>query len=1027
MSYAEVTVSKNGSGHANHVVDSIDSCYAGLDEFDQPIYIDFVRDGDDCQRDGSELRVAIGACPEVDGPEAGDSCGEPAIDQVPPASGWKTKGKGFLRAPFLGLEADGRASVGTLRSGSGPSPEKCGFGAFPKGKLGGGAWACPPPRSTCTLPPMPPHAFASICSLLLLALVLVPTGEARAGIAIYTDGLTSGFNDWSWGGIDRDLASSQEVHSGGTAMRAEFTAGWSGLQLGNAYTVDASAVDCLRFWIHGGTAGNQKILVYTGDANAYASAVVTPAAGTWTRVDIPLVDLGLPRRVKYVYWFNNTSGAQPAFYVDDVELVTCGGPPTTVPTEEGPALEIDTATGRRPIDPAVYGMNFADEDLAAELALPVRRWGGNATTRYDWRTDTSNRASDWYFENVPLANDRPELLPAGSTTDRFVEQDRRTGTQTILTVPLIGWTPRGRAYACGYSVAKYGAQASTDPWRPDCGNGVRSDGGSVPGNDPGDTSVEIGPTFVSDWIAHLTSRFGTAEEGGVGLYELDNEPMLWHVTHRDVHPEPTSYDEMRDRTIAYATAVKGADPGAKTLGPAVWGWTAYFWSALDWASGGAWWSAPQDRLAHGNVPFLRWYLRQMRAYEQETGLRLLDYLDVHYYPQASGVALAPAGDVANQALRLRSTASLWDPDYVDESWIAEPVRLVPRLREWIDAEYPGTKLAITEYNWGGLGHANGALAQADVLGIFGREGVDLATLWDPPEANQPGAFAFRMYLSYDGAGGRFGDTSVHAASTDSSRLAIYGAERSSDRSLTAIVVNKTAKALTTSISLSGVVGATTAERWNWSADNPATIAREADLPVAGPGPIPATFPPSSITMLVIAASDHAACPTAPRSGCTPAAVRGASLGIRGGATPDRRSLVWRWGGAGTVDPSAFGDPSSRDSLDLCIYADSALALATRAPAAGTCAGRPCWAAAAAGFAYNDRERTPLGIGKLALKAGDRPRISVSAKGALLPDPGLPLTTPLRVQFSRAGDAACWEASFSTARRSDASRFRGVSD
>jgi len=79
MEYEELTVSKNGGGHANHVVDSIDSCYAGVDELDEDIYIDFVRDGDDCQLDGPELRVAIDECDEEEGPEAGDPCGEPAI------------------------------------------------------------------------------------------------------------------------------------------------------------------------------------------------------------------------------------------------------------------------------------------------------------------------------------------------------------------------------------------------------------------------------------------------------------------------------------------------------------------------------------------------------------------------------------------------------------------------------------------------------------------------------------------------------------------------------------------------------------------------------------------------------------------------------------------------------------------------------------------------------------------------------------------------------------------------------------
>src|SRR5262249_36098961 len=157
------------------------------------------------------------------------------------------------------------------------------------------------------------------------------------------------------------------------------------------------------------------------------------------------------------------------------------------------------------------------------------------------------------------------------------------------------------------------------------------------------------------------------------------------------------------------------------------------------------------------------------------GVRILDYLDLHYYPQASGVALSSAGDSATQALRLRSTRSLWDPAYVDESWIADTVRLIPRMRAWVQADYPGPQRAVTEYNWGGLESINGALAQADVLGIFGREGLDLATIWGPPTMSQPGAFAFRVYRNYDGAGGAFGDTSVRGTSADQGRVAVYSA------------------------------------------------------------------------------------------------------------------------------------------------------------------------------------------------------------------------------------------------------------
>ena len=113
---------------------------------------------------------------------------------------------------------------------------------------------------------------------------------------------------------------------------------------------------------------------------------------------------------------------------------------------------------------------------------------------------------------------------------------------------------------------------------------------------------------------------------------------------------------------------------------------------------------------------------------------------------------------------------------MDESWIKDTgidggvVKFIPRMRDWVANNYPRTKLAISEYNWGAFEHLNGALAQADVLGIFGREGVDLATLWGVPKATDPVAYAFRLFRNYDGAGGQFGDTSVQATSTNQEAL-----------------------------------------------------------------------------------------------------------------------------------------------------------------------------------------------------------------------------------------------------------------
>ncbi|MBK8046145.1 MAG: hypothetical protein IPK16_02840 [Anaerolineales bacterium] len=313
------------------------------------------------------------------------------------------------------------------------------------------------------------------------------------------------------------------------------------------------------------------------------------------------------------------------------------------------------------------------------------------------------------------------------------------------------------------------------------------------------------------------------------------------------------YQEFRDRTIAYAAAVKAADPSAELAGPVVMGWTYYWYGAYDGQRED--WATPDDRLANGDTPFAPWYLRELKRYEETHGTRLLDYFDLHYYPQAPGVSLSPAGGATTQALRLRSTRSLWDPTYVDESWIADAgpdggiVRLLPRMKEWVAKNYPGTKLAITEYNWGALDHINGALAQAEVLGIFGREGLDLATLWAPPTSTQPGAFAYRMFRNYDGHGGRFGETSVHAHSADAAQLGAFAAQRQ-DGALTLMLINKSTEAITATVNLAGFSATASATVHRYSSADLNTIEDTGQVAISG-NTLQVPCPAESITLAAI--------------------------------------------------------------------------------------------------------------------------------------------------------------------------------
>ena len=736
--------------------------------------------------------------------------------------------------------------------------------------------------------------------LLIAAVMYQPsvTGQTLAGSAysptiiesqVYTDQLTTGWGNRSWS-TTIDFAQTAQVHTGDSAIAVTYLSAWSAIFIGSDDPIPGNKYDILRFWIHGGDTGGQVIKVVLSDYTSGfvpEAVVISATANQWTQVDIPLVDLGNVYNIGGIAWQENGQGTQPEFYIDDVSFVNLELPPTATPIPvSGPSLSINVDADRHLISDDIYGINYADEGVAAALDLPVDRRGGNATTRYNWKLDTANRASDWFFENIPSEHSDPSTLPEGSEVNNAIDQNRRTDTKSIITMPMIGWTPKARVRACGFSIAKYGPQKSADPYQggTDCGNGVRTDDSLVVGNDPTDTSMAIDETFVQEWIGYLVGKYGTAAQGGVAFYSLDNEPMLWNQTHRDVHPEPVSYDELRDRTVQYAAAIKAADPTAATLGPVLWGWNAYFYSALDVASPGAWWTNPPDRMAHDNMPFVAWYLDQMRQYEAQNGVRILDYLDLHYYPAAPYVTLSDEVGPETQQLRLRTTRSLWDPSYVDESWINEPVYLIPRMKQWVDQYYPGTKLALSEYNWGALDHINGALAQADVLGIFGREGLDLATLWAAPRPYDPGMFAFGMYRNYDGNGSHFGDISVQATSSDQSQLSIYAAQRGSDGALTMMIINKSSESFTANIAISGDVElAGNAHLYTYDAGDLLNINQRPDVAVSSQG-LTAIFHANSITLVEIPAATAGTVPT-PMPTSTPTSTPITPGGTPTGTTP----------------------------------------------------------------------------------------------------------------------------------------------
>jgi hypothetical protein len=508
-------------------------------------------------------------------------------------------------------------------------------------------------------------------------------------------------------------------------------------------------------------------------------------------------------------------------------------------------ITVDAAAGVHRINPNIYGMAYASSAALADLNVPLNRLGGNNTSRYNWVLNADNRGQDWYFESIGDAS-----ATAGERGDTFIAQTRAGGAEPMLTIPMIGWVAKlgpNRSKLASFSQAKYGAQTGNDwQWFADAGNGIlASTGKAITNNDPNDANVAVTANDQKAWVQAIRQKWGAAGSGGPRYYILDNEHSIWHSTHRDVHPNGTGMDEIRTRILDHAAAIKSVDPNALVVGPEEWGWSGYLLSGADQQYGSLHgWSFMPDRSAHQNMDYLPWLLSQLKA----DGRRLLDVFSVHYYPQ--GGEFGDDTSAAMQQRRNRSTRSLWDPNYVDETWIADKVRLIPRLRSWADAYYvPGTPIAITEYNWGAEGHINGATTQADILGIFGREGLDLAARWATPDSSTPTYKAIKMYRNYDGAKSTFGDWSASAIGPNPDNIAGFAATRSKDGALTVMVISKYLSGSTpVSLQLLHFASGGPARVYQLTSTN--VINRLTDVAVSA-ATLNATLPPQSITLFVV--------------------------------------------------------------------------------------------------------------------------------------------------------------------------------
>ncbi|HMK31492.1 MAG TPA: glycoside hydrolase family 44 protein, partial [Terriglobales bacterium] len=523
-------------------------------------------------------------------------------------------------------------------------------------------------------------------------------------------------------------------------------------------------------------------------ATSYKVKRGTTSGGPYTQVGAPTSasysDSGLSNGTTYYYVVSALNSAGESGNSGQASATPAGAVSADVTVTVDPSKS-------QAISPWIYGLNFYSGVTGAPPHLTLDRAGGNRWTAYNWETNASNAGSDYLYEND---NYLTSSTTAAEAVRSVIAGDHGLGMASVMTIQLQGLV----------SGDESGPVSVTSP--PDLTRfkqvidkkSTITPAGFSTSPDPSDAYVYM-DEFLWTLDQKLPGIFG-ASPALPTFVSFDNEPELWNSTHLEVQGHnPISSDNYIAKTITLAKALKDQFPNVVIFGPVHYGFEGiYNWQGeLAATPDGANWFPDK-------------YLPAIKSASTSYGRPLVDVYDFHWYSEATdgttrvtNLTSASLTDAQVQAI-VQSPRSLWDPTFKENSWITndvlgEPIRMLPRLQAKIGAEFPGTKIAITEYENGGDNHIAGTIAQADNLGIFGSQGVYAATLW--PLGNIPYILAgFRAYRSFDGAGASFGDTSLQATSSNVQNVAVYAsADSGAPGRLVFVAINRATSAQVTAI------------------------------------------------------------------------------------------------------------------------------------------------------------------------------------------------------------------------------------
>ncbi|HJT71862.1 MAG TPA: glycoside hydrolase family 44 protein [Terriglobales bacterium] len=508
----------------------------------------------------------------------------------------------------------------------------------------------------------------------------------------------------------------------------------------------------------------------------------------------------------------------------------------------------------KPISPWIYGIN-SYSSVPNPPHVTFDRAGGNRWTAYNWENNFSNAGSDFgpYSNDTFLSN---STTPAEAVRS-FIAGDHTAGLASLMTIQL-----QGLVSADANGNVSVVSPPDMTRFKTVVDKKSMVSGAAFTTTPPtSDANV-----FMDEFLWALDQKFSGQNIFGSSpavptFVSLDNEPELWNSTHLEVQgPNRVTSDAYITKTITMAKALKDQFPDLVIFGPVHYGFQGIYN-----------WQGELSSTPSGSNWFPDKYLQAMQTASNTYGKPLVDVYDFHWYPEVydSGntriVSMSATNlSAADVQLIVQAPRDLWDPTYNDAGnsnpWIYNelgqtPVQIIPRLQAKLSAEFPAMKgLAITEYEGGGWNHIAGTIAEADMLGIFGSQGLYAAALWPPSGTYDYALAGFRAFRGFDGANANFGDTSVAATSSDTSKVAVYVSEDSATPGRVVFVaINRSTSSEITSINgmpLSGTASIYQMTASSAQGQTPVHPVLVGTMPVSGTS-LQLTLPALSVTTVDI--------------------------------------------------------------------------------------------------------------------------------------------------------------------------------